>query len=164
MPGAGKSTVGLLLAKALARDFVDTDILIQSREGKALQDILREEGYLKLREIEEQVLLSANYTNHIIATGGSAVYSEAGMAHLRQIRPVVFLDVPLEVLEQRIHNMDTRGIARPSGQDFADTFAERRPLYQRYATFTIDCRDKSQEQIVEEIIGWEAEAYADMDA
>ena len=98
MPGAGKSTIGLLLAKELAKNFIDTDILIQLREEKTLQDILHQHGYQHLRDIEEEILLSVKCSNHIIATGGSAVYSEAGMKHLNSFGPVIFLDVPLDIL------------------------------------------------------------------
>jgi shikimate kinase len=164
MPGAGKSTVGLLLAKTLAKDFVDTDLLIQLQQGKTLDDILREQGYLKLREYEEDVLVSACYTNHIIATGGSAVYSEKGMKHLKQFGPIVFLDVDQAELEKRIHNMDTRGIARHPSQSFTELFNERRELYLRYADVVIDGNHKTQDELVDEIIYWEAESYAERDA
>ncbi|HTF86272.1 MAG TPA: shikimate kinase [Cellvibrio sp.] len=164
MPGAGKSTIGLLLAKELAKNFIDTDILIQLREGKTLQDILHEHGYQRLRDIEEEILLSVKCSNHIIATGGSAVYSEAGMKHLNSFGPVIFLDVPLEVLQQRIHNYETRGIARRPGQSFHELFEERRALYQKFANITIDCTEKSQEQVLQEIIYQEAETFAEMDA
>lgn len=152
MPGAGKSTLGLLLAKHLAKDFVDTDVLIQLEYRKTLQDILQEQGYLALREAEEQVLLKAQYPNHIIATGGSAVYSAAGMQHLKQFGPVIFLDVSSETLQARIHNMDSRGIARPANQTFADVYAERRPLYMHYADIVIDGNGKKIEQLIDEII------------
>ncbi len=164
MPGAGKSTIGLLLAKHLAKDFVDTDLLIQLSAGKTLDDILREQGYLALRELEEQVLLNAQYSNHIIATGGSAVYSSAAMQHLRQFGLVVFLDVTQESLEKRIHNMDTRGIAKRPEQSFADVFHERRELYLQYADVVIDGSHKSQDELVDEIIYWEAANFAAMDA
>ncbi|WP_111640721.1 shikimate kinase [Marinimicrobium alkaliphilum] len=164
MPGAGKSTIGLLLAKMLVKDFVDTDILIQNREGKALQEIIYEHDYLKLREIEEQVLLGADYPNHVIATGGSAVYSDAGMRRLKRFGPAVFLDVPEAELQARINNFGSRGVACKPGQSFSELLAERRPLYQRYADITINCRDKPPEQILGEIIAAEADTYADMDA
>lgn len=164
MPGAGKSTVGLLLAKELVKAFVDTDILIQTREGKALQDIVYDSGYQRLRELEEQVLLECRYLNHVIATGGSVVYSEAGMNHLKSSGRVVFLDVPLEELERRVHNFSTRGIACPPGQNLADVFKERRALYQRYADIVIDCGRKNQDQVVSEVIYSEGEQFADMDA
>lgn len=164
MPGAGKSTIGLLLAKDLAKDFVDTDILIQLRTGKTLQEIIRFGGYQKLREIEEEVLLTATYPNHIIATGGSAVYSDAGIAHLKKFGLVVYLDVALEELQKRIHNYDSRGIARRPDQSFAELFEERRYLYQKHADITIFCGDKRQDQIIEEIIYAEGETYTEIDA
>lgn len=164
MPGAGKSTIGLLLAKELAKNFIDTDIMIQLREGKTLQDIVHQRGYEVLRTIEEEILLSVQCSNHIIATGGSAVYSAAGMKHLGTFGPVVFLDLPLELLQQRIHNYETRGIARRPDQSFAELFEERRVLYQRYADITIECSHKNQDQIVQEIIYKEAQAFAEIDA
>lgn len=159
MPGAGKSTLGLLLAKNLAKDFVDTDLLIQLEYRKTLQDILHERGYMALRDAEEQTLLKAQYPNHIIATGGSAVYSATGMRHLKQFGPIVFLDAGIDVLEGRINNMETRGIARPAGQSFADVYAERRPLYLRYADIVIDCNHKTQEQLLDEVIYAEADTF-----
>lgn len=164
MPGAGKSTLGLLLAKSLAKDFVDTDLLIQLEHRKTLQDILQEHGHLALRETEEQVLLKAQYSNHIIATGGSAVYSAAGMQHLKHFGPIIFLDTSLDVLEKRIHNMDNRGIARPANQTFAEVYAERRPLYLQFADIVIDCNGKSLEQLVDEVIFEEAEAFVQYEA
>lgn len=164
MPGAGKSTLGLLLAKNLAKDFIDTDLLIQLEQQKTLQDILHQQGYLALRKHEEQVLLKAQYPNHVIATGGSAVYSDAGMRHLKKFGPIVFLDVAMEELEKRIHNMESRGIARPEGQSFADVYAERRPLYLRYADIVIDCEAKTIEQLIDEVICQEADAFSSADA
>lgn len=164
MPGAGKSTIGLLLAKELAKDFVDTDILIQLRESRTLQEIIRLDGYQQLRDIEEQILLTADYPSHIIATGGSAVYSDAGMKHLKTFGQVIFLDVALAELQRRIHNYDNRGIARRPEQSFAELFDERRALYQKYADITIACGDKNQDRILQEIIYEEAEAYAEADA
>jgi len=151
MPGAGKSTLGILLAKELAKDFVDTDVLIQLREGKCLQTILDERDYLNLRDIEEQVLLSTHLPNHVIATGGSAVYSEAGMLHLKKYGPVIFLDVDLDELKKRIHNYETRGIAMHPGQSFQSLFDERRTLYLKYADNVIDCQGKSQDVLLNQI-------------
>lgn len=164
MPGAGKSTIGLLLAKALAKDFVDTDLLIQLKAGKTLQDIVDNQGYLQLRAIEEQVLLQAHYPNHVIATGGSAVYSDASMHHLRQFGQVIYLDVALEDLQDRIKDLDTRGLARHPDQSFTELFNERRALYEKYADIRIDCKNKSPERIIEEIIYQEAEGFAEKDA
>jgi len=151
MPGAGKSTIGVLLAKELGLGFVDTDLLIQIREGRALQKILDTTGYLNLRHIEEEVLLELDCRDEVIATGGSVVYSEPGMAHLKRYGPAIYLDVPLEVLHRRIHNYDTRGIARRPDQSFADLFAERTALYQRYADLTIACLEHTPGQVVDEI-------------
>lgn len=152
MPGAGKSTVGLLLAKALAKDFVDTDLLIQSQQGQTLQSLLDQQGYLALREMEQQALLSANYHHHVIATGGSAVYSEKGMAHLKTLGPVVYLEASLAALRQRIHNFDTRGIAKRTEQSFADMFAERQALYQRYADVVISAEQGNADTVAEAIV------------
>lgn len=133
MPGAGKSTVGVQLAKALGLDFVDTDLLIQSQEKRCLQDILDHDGYLALRAIEEQVLLDLSPKRTLVATGGSAIYSEAAMRHLQSLGTVIFLDVNLNDLHQRVNNESSRGIARPEGQTFEEVFTERTPLYQKYA-------------------------------
>lgn len=164
MPGAGKSTLGIMLAKALAKDFVDTDVLIQLEQGKTLQDIVDSEGYLTLREIEERVLVNTHYPNHIIATGGSAVYSDKAMRHLRHFGPIVFLDLSLSELRLRINDFDTRGLARKPNQSLEELYNERRELYQKYASITIDCNGKSQQDILAEIIYEEAEAYTEKDA
>ncbi len=147
MPGAGKSTIGVILAKQSARDYVDTDVLIQLAEKKSLQQILDEAGYMELRRIEERVLLEFDCRNHIIATGGSAVYSDAAMQHLKANGIAVFLQVELEELKKRLIDMDTRGIAQRPGQSFAELYQERQRLYRRYADLTIDCTHKGQEQI-----------------
>lgn len=164
MPGAGKSTIGVLLAKELAKGFVDTDLLIQEREGKSLQDIVRESGYQVLRKVEEEVLLEARHSNHVIATGGSAVYSDPAMRHLNTLGRVVFLDVPLEELEERIKDYAGRGIACPPNQSLGKIFAERVELYQKYADIVVDCGAKKQHDIVSEIIFEDGEGYAEMDA
>ena len=152
MPGAGKSTIGVLLAKETARDFVDTDVLIQLREDKTLQQILDESDYLNLRRIEEEVLLSVDLSHHVIATGGSAVYSHDGMEKLKTLGPIVYLQASLDELRRRIHNFDTRGIASKPGQSLQDVFAEREALYSKYADITIDCNNKNQGQIIQELL------------
>lgn len=164
MPGAGKSTIGVMLAKALAKDFIDTDVLIQLQQSKTLQDIVDNEGYLSLRAIEEQVLLNTHYPNHVIATGGSAVYSEKAMHHLRHFGQTIFLDVSLEELTARVKDFASRGLARKPDQSLAELYNERRALYQEYANITINCSGKSQEEILTQIIYEEAEAYTDKDA
>jgi len=151
MPGSGKSTVGVILAKFCGRGFVDTDILIQQTEGCTLQEILDSQGYLELRRIEEQVLLGLECDRHVVATGGSAVYSSAAMAHLREKGVVVFLHVELVELERRVKNFAVRGIAGRPGQDFASLYQERFPLYQKYADIVIPCSGQSPEELCEAI-------------
>jgi len=164
MPGAGKSTIGVLLAKELAREFVDTDILIQTHAGKTLQNIVSDSDYRHLRELEEATVLSLDCNRHVIATGGSAVYSEPAMAQLKGLGQVIFLDLDLAEVAARVEDFSTRGIASEEGFSLADIYAERLPLYRRYADITIDCRGKSAQQVVNEIIFEEAEQYADIDA
>ncbi|MEE8042457.1 MAG: shikimate kinase [Pseudomonadales bacterium] len=151
MPGAGKSTVGVILAKRTARDFVDTDLLIQKTEKRSLQEILDADGYLGLRRIEERVLLSMELCGHVIATGGSAVYSDAAMDHLRRMGIVVFLDVDLDAIKSRVTDFDSRGIAKRADQSFEALFEERRVPYRKYADITIDGARLNQDQVCEGI-------------
>lgn len=151
MPGAGKSTIGVLLAKRQALDFVDTDLLIQLKYGDALQEIVNTEGYLALRGIEEEVICGLERERHVIATGGSAVYSDKAMVHLQRTSVIVFLNVSFEEIQRRVTDFDTRGIAMKKHQTFEDLFHERFPLYQTYADITIDCQGKNQDLITREI-------------
>ncbi len=152
MPGSGKSTVGVLLAKMAGLSFVDTDVLIQKDQGRALQDIVDQDGYLKLREIEEKTILKLDCRNHVIATGGSAVYSQAAMDHLKKNGVVVFLNVDLQTLFARVQDFDTRGLAKRPDQGVADLFQERHALYRKYADLTIDCEGIPHEQVCAKII------------
>ena len=152
MPGSGKSTVGVILAKMLTRPYLDTDILIQLVEKRSLQDIIDNEGYMVLRQIEENVLLDVKCANHVIATGGSAAYSRKAMEHLKKNGVIVFLDANLQTLRSRIHNYETRGLAKRSDQTFADLFQERFSLYSTYADITVDCNNQSQEEVCERIV------------
>ena len=152
MPGVGKSTLGLLLAKKLGMDFVDTDILIQVNWGKTLQQIINNSDYLTLRDYEQQVLLNLDCTNKVIATGGSAVYSDAGMTHLQTNGKVVFLDLAFGQLSERVVDYHSRGIAHHPNQSFAELFAERKTLYQQYADVIIDCNNLSIDQCLDQII------------
>jgi len=151
MPGAGKSTLGIMLAKELGLDFLDTDVSIQVHENRTLQDIMDSEGYMKLREIEEIVLLKTDANGKVISTGGSAVYSDAGMLHLKTQGTVIFLDVTLDELRRRIHNFDTRGIARRPDQSFEELFDERCALYNKYSDISFDCNGKTPAEILEAI-------------
>lgn len=152
MPGAGKSTVGVVLAKRSARAFIDTDVLIQLDRKTSLQNIVDTQGHLALRAIEESILLELACEDTVIATGGSAVYSEAAMRHLRTIGTVVYLQLELPELERRVADFSARGLARRADQSFADLFAERRPLYERYADLRVDCAGKAPEIIGDEIV------------
>jgi shikimate kinase len=152
MPGSGKSTIGVILAKLTGRDFIDTDVLIQTSLGRTLQDIVDTQGHMALREVEERVLLRLDCRNHVIATGGSAVYSHAAMTHLKSNGIAVVLNVALPVLEARIHDYQTRGLAKRPDQSFDDLFEERSSLYRKYADVTIECKDFTQEEVCEQIV------------
>lgn len=147
MPGAGKSTTGIILAKNLSLSFLDTDILIQINRQKPLQQILNERGHLYLREIEEDEIMKINIDGSVISTGGSAAYSDRAMNHLRERSVVVFLDVSLDALKRRITNFETRGIAKSADQSFEDLFDERQQLYRRYADIRIDAESGTQDEI-----------------
>jgi len=152
MPGSGKSTAGIILAKMMSRSFVDTDVLIQTKQHRCLQEIVDAEGHMALRRIEEAVILDMRCVNHVIATGGSAVYSHIAMHHLKLDGTVVFLNADIAALRSRIHNFETRGLAKRPDQSFADLFAERSALYTRYADITIECSDIAQEEVCERIM------------
>lgn len=152
MPGSGKSTVGVILAKKAMKDFVDTDILIQKSQSRPLQEIVDKEGYLALRDIEERVLEALEVHNHVISTGGSAVYGERAMAHLKSDGMVVFLDVTLDTLEARVPDFSTRGLAKRPDQSFSELFDERNALYRKYADITIKCDGLTPEQVCAAII------------
>ena len=152
MAGAGKSTVGVLLAKAMSRAFIDVDLVIQAVEQRRLQDILNSEGTDAFRRIEEKHVLALKATGAVIATGGSVVYSAAAMEHLKANGSVVYLYLPLDTLEARVTNLDSRGIVMAPGQTFAGVYQERRPLYERYADITVDCQGLSHEMVVQRIM------------
>lgn len=152
MPGAGKSTIGVMLAKQAAMDFIDTDVSIQVQHDRPLQEIIHEDGLEAFRNIEEDVLANLNCQHHVIATGGSAVYSDIAMQALKEKGVIIFLEVSVSELEKRICDFETRGIAISAEQTFEDLYNERMPLYRKYADITIDCSGKNQDQIVDEII------------
>ncbi|MFZ9584656.1 MAG: shikimate kinase [Pseudohongiellaceae bacterium] len=152
MPGSGKSTIGVILAKRTSHHFVDTDLVIQNVEGRSLQDILDQEGYLALRETESRVLQGLDLDNHVISTGGSAVYSDAAMQHLKRKGICIYLDVSVETLRARITDYDTRGIAKRPDQSFADLFEERTRLYRRYADITIKADALNQDEVCSAIL------------
>jgi shikimate kinase len=151
MPGSGKSTVGIILDKQLAWDFVDTDVVIQSVEGRPLQAIVDNDGYTALRGIEEAVLGDLLVRRHVISTGGSAVYSERAMSHLKSGSLVIFLDIALATVKTRVGDFSLRGISKRPDQSLDELFDERAILYRRYADMTIPCDQLTQEQVCEQI-------------
>ncbi len=154
MPGAGKSTVGVLLAKQLGLNFVDTDLLIQVDQGEPLQHSVDRLGFEAFCELEESVLMTMPVDRTLVATGGSAVYSDRAMARLKAAGPVVYLDVSLSELESRIEARPDRGIAFLPGQTLADIFHKRQPLYQHSADFSLDCETQSAEATATLIADW----------
>jgi shikimate kinase len=152
MPGSGKSTIGVILAKLMSRDFIDTDVLIQKVQQRPLQEIVDRDGYLELRRIEEEALLKLDGRNMVIATGGSAVYSAFAMGHLKGQGIVVFLYVDLATLRARVHDYAIRGLAKRPEQSLEDLFEERGALYRRYADITVNCIGLSHEGICAEIM------------
>ncbi len=140
MPGAGKSTVGVIAAKMLGMRFVDADLLIQEREGALLSQIIEREGVEGFLRIEEEVCASIKGINAVIATGGSAVYGDKGMQHLKEIGDVVYLSLSYTELEKRLGDLKNRGVVLKEGQTLQDLYDERTPLYEKYADLTV-CED-----------------------
>ena len=137
MPGVGKSTIGVILAKVLGYQFLDADLLIQEQEGKLLKDIIEEVGTEGFIQVENRVNASINCTKTIIATGGSVIYGQEAMEHLKEIGTVVYLEVPFECLEKRLSDIKGRGVVLKDGQTLYDLFIERTPLYEKYADLRI---------------------------
>ena len=138
MPGCGKSTIGVLLAKNLAYGFLDSDLVIQEQSGRKLQDMIDEMGPEAFSAFEDAVNATLIPHNTVIATGGSAVYGTRAMEHFKQIGTIVYLKASYETIEKRIRNFATRGIVIPEGQTFRDVYNERTALYEKYADITVD--------------------------
>ena len=152
MPGCGKSTVGVILAKTLGMGFVDTDLMIQQQQKSTLQRLIDAYGLDRFREFEEQALLSVPHkSDTVIATGGSAVFCPDGMTALKENGVCLYLDLPLEELQRRLTNITTRGIACRKGESLEEIFAEREALYRKYADLTLECVGLTTERTVEEI-------------
>ena len=148
MPASGKSTVGVILAKALAMDFVDTDILIQKNTGERLEELIRENGVDGFLRIEEKVCSALEAKNSVIATGGSVVYSPAAMEHLKSVGTVVYLQVDFDVLEKRLKDVIERGVIIKNGQTLEDLYNERVILYEKYADITVHEKRMSLDETV----------------
>ena len=155
MPGAGKSTVGIVLAKVLGFDFIDSDLLIQKAEGKLLWEIMRDSGIDGFNEIEERINSEIEADNSIISTGGSVIYGPKAMEHLREISTVIYLKVNCSTLKRRLGDLTQRGVVLKPGQTLSDLFEERTPLYEQYAHITVNVSNRSVQQSVAAV----AEAY-----
>ena len=152
MPGVGKSTVGVVLAKVLGYQFIDADLVIQEEEGKLLHQIIAEVGTEGFIEVENRVNASIQAEHAIIATGGSVVYGKEAMEHLKEIGTVVYLKLPFEVLNRRLKDIKGRGVVLKDGQTLKDLYEERVPLYEKYADVTINEFGLNVEQTIDKII------------
>lgn len=152
MPAVGKSTVGVLLAKATGHDFLDTDVLLQARLQRSLQEMIDAEGLEAFCRIEERAVLELSITRCVIATGGSVVYSPAAMAHLGAGGVIVHLDEELDVLRRRLLDLQMRGVVMGRNQDLAELHRSRLRLYRQYAQLTIRCAGRTQDQITAQIV------------
>lgn len=151
MPGAGKSTVGVILAKVLGYEFIDADLLIQKREDRLLKDIISEDGLERFIQIENEVNASIDTSHTVIATGGSVIYGEEAMKHLSEIGEIVYLQLSYRSIMKRLGNISQRGVVLKEGQDMAGLYEERCPLYERYADIVIDCENMDIESTMRTI-------------
>ena len=146
MPGAGKSTIGIVLAKLLCKTFIDADLVIQNNQGKRLHKIIEEignDGFLKL---ENDTLAQLKVHNSIISTGGSAIFGKEAMEHLKNTSTVIYLRVPCEDIEKRLKSLKRRGVVFEEGQTLRDIYDIRTPLYEKYADVVVDCNNESDIQ------------------
>lgn len=151
MPGAGKSTVGVVLAKKIGYSFIDSDLVIQETTGKMLHEIIEEKGIDGFNKIENEVNSSISADKAVIATGGSAVYGSEAMEYFEQIGKIVYLQLPYEEIADRLGDLNERGVSIRDGMTLRDLYNERVPLYEKYADITINCENKMIRDIVTEI-------------
>lgn len=151
MPGAGKSTVGVVLAKNMGMSFLDSDLVIQEQEGKKLHELIEEHGMDGFLQIEARVNASLNPKTAVIATGGSAVYSEQAMEHFKSIAMVCYLKLHYEGIEERLGDLAQRGVVLREGETLRELYDERIPLYEKYANITVECENKNIREIVTEL-------------
>ena len=152
MPASGKSTVGVILAKVIGYDFIDSDLLIQRREGMRLSEIIAEKGIDGFLKVENRVNASIEASRSVIATGGSAVYGEEAMRHLRDLGAVIYLQVDYETIRKRLHNIRQRGVVLREGQTLEDLYRERCGLYEKYADLIVREGSGEIEEVVARII------------
>jgi len=152
MPGAGKSTIGVLLAKTIGYRFLDCDLIIQEETGELLFKTIERDGIDAFLMLENKVIAGLKAEKSIIATGGSAIFGREAMEHLKQSGIVIYLKLPVEEIEQRIHNITTRGIAMNPDDTIRDVFNVRSPLYEKWADITIDCSEANPETVLSSIL------------
>jgi len=151
MPASGKSTVGVLLAKRLGYSFVDADIVIQEKEGRLLKEIIEAEGMEGFLKVEERINRDLEVKRSVIAPGGSVVYGESAMEHLKAISTVVYLELDYQEVKSRLGDLKDRGVALKDGMSLEDMYRERVPLYEKYADITINESHKTPGQVVDEL-------------
>lgn len=151
MPASGKSTVGVQLAKWLSMGFIDTDLLVQARAGESMQHYQNTKGISAYRTLECETVRSVVCENCVIATGGSAIYCDDAMEHLKSIATVIFLDAGLDDIKRRIGDWSERGVVIQPGMTLDDLYTERRPLYLKHAEAVVDCSGKTQDEVLSEI-------------
>lgn len=151
MPGSGKSTCGVVAAKMMLKNFFDTDLLIQNIEDSLLQDIIDKKGNDYFKKAEEDAILSLDIQGAVIATGGSVIYSQRAMEHLKSLGKIIYLHLDYDHMCERISNLSTRGVLMNNGSSLLDMYNERLPLYKKWADFTIDCNNNTVEQTARQI-------------
>lgn len=152
MPGAGKSTIGVILAKSMLCDFTDTDLTIQKKTGKSLCQLLEEKGTEGFLQLENDIICDEKFENCVIATGGSAVFGKEAMEKLSACSKIIFLDVAVQELEKRLSNIKTRGVAMKDGTTVKELYEQRLPYYRKYADITLDCTGLTAEECVNRIV------------
>jgi shikimate kinase len=152
MPGAGKSTIGVLLAKSLGFEFLDTDLMIQNQEGMLLHEIISKRGLSEFKKIEEKANASVEADRTVIAPGGSVVYGEKAMEHLASISKIIYLDLSYEEIEKRLGDLTKRGVVFENGQTLKDLYEERVPLYQKYAHSSVKADGLGISEVLEKVL------------
>jgi shikimate kinase len=152
MPSSGKSTVGVIVAKHLGMSFIDTDVILQTQQNRRLQDIINTDGINRFIEIEESIILSLDCENTVIATGGSAIYSEKAMKHLKANGMVIYLKINIKTVNKRLKNIKSRGVVLSPGQTLKDIYQKRKPLYEKYADIIIDSSNNTIDETIEAIL------------
>lgn len=152
MPASGKSTVGVILAKILGYNFIDSDIVIQEKEGRKLSEIIQTEGVEGFIDIENRINSGIEAEKTVIATGGSVVYGKEAMDHYKNIGKIVYLKVSMDILTKRLNDVKQRGVVMKDGQSLVSLYNERTPLYDKYADYTIDEKNHTMEEVIADIL------------